>query len=169
MKVIFLDIDGVLNTSLTFKRKKLTGYPLIEIDDFRMSYLKELVVLTDAKIVLSATLRMHFTKVNGFLQPLDEKAVLLLNVFNSFGLEVYDITDCDPKRWRENEILKWLNMHDDVESFVIFDDEAYDLKIFQDHELVHIKTKYPCENEMENGLLLEHVQKAVNILYSAKV
>lgn len=45
MKVVFLDVDGVLNTSKTFERVyhsfKNTGKKELEIDSFRLEYLKK--------------------------------------------------------------------------------------------------------------------------------
>lgn len=47
MKVIFLDIDGVLNTDETIDRIDVeyikTGIKRIEIDEFRVEYLKQIV------------------------------------------------------------------------------------------------------------------------------
>ena len=53
MKVIFLDIDGVLN-SLDCK-EKIEGYLFVE--DKKIALLKELIDATGAKIVLSSTWR----------------------------------------------------------------------------------------------------------------
>lgn len=45
-KIIFLDIDGVLNTAFTRKRNE-------HIDDFRVKLLSDIVQQTNAKIVLT--------------------------------------------------------------------------------------------------------------------
>lgn len=73
MKVIFLDIDGVLNTARTFRRQhkiwKETGERGLEIDEFRVFYLQKIVEQTGAIIVLSSSWRNFLLKkmVNLFL------------------------------------------------------------------------------------------------------
>lgn len=73
MKIIFLDIDGVLNTIETFinrkKEYKETGILNVEIDEFRVQYLKQIIKETDAKIVLSSSWRHFFTKDNNIVIP----------------------------------------------------------------------------------------------------
>lgn len=54
-KVIFLDIDGVLNTSYTKYRDEV-------LDDFRLDYLAKIVNKTRAKIVLTSTWRYNLSK-----------------------------------------------------------------------------------------------------------
>ena len=64
MKVIFLDVDGVLNTSKTFIERKekhdKTGIWDLEIDEFRVEYLKQIIDATDAKVVLSSAWKKDF-------------------------------------------------------------------------------------------------------------
>ena len=69
MKVIFLDIDGVLNTSQTFieidNEFIKTGKRRIEIDLDRVELLKEIVDATGAVIVLSSSWRLSGKMENG--------------------------------------------------------------------------------------------------------
>ena len=162
MKVIFLDIDGVLNTVNTFKEKKC-GKIKIEIDEFRVEYLREIVEKTDAKIVLSSTWRMKFGEN---LVPLDDKAKELINIFSKYNLKFYDVTPIDKNRWRENEISSWLSQNREVSSFVIIDDDCFDLQTFKDSNLIHIKNKFSFTEN--NGLRKEHVDIAVSILNAKK-
>ena len=132
MKVIFLDIDGVLNTSKTFiERKKYwekTGIWTLEIDEFRVEYLRRIIDETGAKVVLSSTWKKDFENIDGKVVPIHEKGIELLNVLKKYDIELYDIL----KKWyslpREDLITIWLNEHTDVESFIIFDDETTHLK-----------------------------------------
>lgn len=58
MKVIFLDVDGVLNNVNTFIKKQKefkAGRKFLELDDNNINNLKTIVDATDAKIVLSST------------------------------------------------------------------------------------------------------------------
>lgn len=54
MKVIFLDVDGVLNSQDLFER---CGEELVPIDEENIRYLKEIVDATGAQIVLSSSWR----------------------------------------------------------------------------------------------------------------
>ena len=95
MKVIFLDIDGVLNTSQTFiKRKHIwetTGIWTLEIDEFRVEYLKRIIDRTGAEVVLSSTWKKDFENIDGKIVPIHEKGVALQNVLRKYGIELYDI------------------------------------------------------------------------------
>lgn len=158
MKVLFLDIDGVLNTSLTYfenKRKKVKNPSMdcLDIDEFRLRYLKEIVDSSSCQIVLTSSWRTFFHKEDGLLIGTG-KGKQLLDLFQKYGLSIYDITPFDSNRWRENEIERYLE-ENDVDSFVIVDDESVDLHKFRDH-LVLISTKYG-DFSSDNGLLEKHV------------
>lgn len=171
MKIIFLDIDGVLNTSETFKEIyyefKETGKRRVEIDLKRVEYLKRIVDATDAKIVLSSTWRFFFNKEDDKLIPRNKSAIDLVEILNNYELAIYDITPRDSKGMRCNEINAWL-YDKDVESFVIIDDDSFDLQEFVDKEL--IKTSFTKPDEMIKnmddcmGLCEEHIPKCINIL-----
>jgi len=126
MKVIFLDIDGVLNTKETYASIKKTqgsiGFFDIAIDLFRLGYLKEIIDQTDAKIVLSSSCRKLFIKESGKIVPASLKSRNLYNLFYKHGIEIFDITP-ENLPSREEEIKVWLSNNDDVEEFVIIDDD----------------------------------------------
>jgi len=168
MKLIFLDIDGVLNTSETFKKRyydyKKTGVYNLEIDEFRLNYLKEIIEKTNAKIVLSSTWRGYFKKIDEKIVPVHYKGEQLKNMFEKYELDIYDITSYDKNRYRENEIMEYLEKKEDVESFIVIDDECYDLKKFVDNELILIKNDCTSFNKLENGLLEYHAAEAINKL-----
>lgn len=170
MKIIFLDIDGVLNTSETFKRRyyeyKKTGILRLEIDEFRLNYLKMIVERTNAKIVLSSTWRSGFTKQDDKVIPIYYKSKQLVDMFNKYNLEIYDITPYDKNRCRENEILEYLEKSEDIESFIVIDDECKDLKKFIGNELIFIKNDCTSFNELENGFLEHHISLAISKLNS---
>ena len=175
MKVIFLDIDGVLNTSQTFvdihNEYKKTGIRRIEIDINRLILLKKIVEQTGAVIVLSSSLRKFGKMENGTCIPLNEKMADLIKLLKNYGLNIYDITPIDAKGNRQNEIDSWLK-DKNVESFIILDDCSSDLKRFVNKEL--IKTNFTINNEMnENidtcaGLCEHHVIEAIKKLNLTK-
>lgn len=154
MKIIFLDIDGVLNTIDTFKKRKdiynKTGLFIPRIDLFRVEYLKEIVDNTDAKIVISSTWR----KYNNDMKEIKK-------VFSLFGLEIFDVTCTDKSGKKYFEIIDWLRKHV-VDSFVILDDETYDLVCLEEYV---VKTR---ENFKASGLLEKHVSESINILNNSK-
>lgn len=128
MKVIFLDVEGVLNTRETYERVYRTrGYTTmidLELDMFRLGYLKQIIDETDAKIVLSSSFRHFFNKENDVVYPTSFKGKKLYDNFKRYEIEIYDITPIfNDKKTREEEIKEWLSNRDDIESFVIIDDE----------------------------------------------
>jgi hypothetical protein len=166
LKIIFLDIDGVLNISQTFidihKEWKQTAIRRIEIDEFRVELLADLVKETNSKIVLSSSWRMYW------IEPISNKAEEINEMFSKYGLEIYSITPRCKSSLRQDEIDLWLSEHDNIESFVIFDDDSFDLQKYIDTRL--IKTSFTKDGEMIMnmddccGLLPEHIEKAKEIL-----
>ena len=166
IKVIFLVIDGVLNTSETFKRRKeefdKTGVLGYRIDEFRVEYLKEIVDSTNAKIVLISVWRKDFDKINNNLICNGKDAIEIVEVLSKYGLEIYDIIN-PKKHFKQDGIKEWLDSHD-VNRFVIFDDESFDLMYYYDFL---IKTRN--SNREQVGLLQEHVLLAKSMLNNKKL
>lgn len=160
MKIIFLDIDGVLNTSKTFIERKQhwekTGVWTLEIDEFRVEYLKRIIDSTGAEVVLSSTWKKDFENVDGKVVPIHEKGKALQNILRKYDIELYDILKKVFSFSREELITIWLNEHPEVESFVIFDDETTHLKRFVDKEL--IKTSI-----LENGIMLKNMDDCIGL------
>lgn len=114
MKVIFLDIDGVLNSDEYFKKikgKKIEGIEN-EVDIEKIKLLKKAVVATRAKVVLISSWR---NKENG---------ILLKQLLMQYGI----LADSTPfiESERGKEIKQWLANHPATEDYVILDDEIFD-------------------------------------------
>ncbi len=170
MKVIFLDIDGVLNTPQTFieihNEYVKTGIKRIEIDLNRLTYLKRIVEQTGAVIVLSSSWRNLGKMENGSYIPLAPKMVALVDLFKKYGLSIYDITPKDIHGIRQNEIDLWLK-DKDIESFIILDDSYFDLQKFLHKELINTSLtlgSYPKNIENCTGLCEYHVMEAIKKL-----
>lgn len=152
MKIIFLDIDGVLN-SVRYDRQRTVNQG--NIDETRLQLIKELVEETKALIVLSSSWRKHWekdiTKCDAIGREINE-------VFAKYQLVIYDKTESLPSNDRAQEIRVWLEHQGDIEEYVIFDDIAFgwgdDL---QDHL---IKTN----PRIGFGLEEKHIQKAIELL-----
>lgn len=169
MKVIFLDMDGVLNTEQTFmdihKEWKETGKRRAEVDEWRVKLLGDLVKDTGAIVIMSSTWR------GGWIPPLNGKTKEANDIFEKYGVEIYDITPSIYRNgisWREDEINYWLSRHPCVEAFVIFDDELFDLTSYKDTNLIRTSTMTLNEDNTYSGevqgLMPEHIEKARAIL-----
>jgi hypothetical protein len=107
MKVIFLDVDGVLNDWDTPALSKYLWYK-----ESCMKQLQLLVKNTGAKIVVSSTWKYS-----------EELMTKLKNVLEKYGLSVYDVTpDLSDK---PPEIRAYLEVHPEVENYVILDDDDF--------------------------------------------
>lgn len=130
MRVVFLDVDGVLNSeafllTLDAKHHALGPHEGCEcyrlerqIDRHAVARLNRLITATDAKIVISSSWRK-------LLDPPELRRVLEDHglVADIIG-ETPDFTD-DPGLYgirRGHEIDAWLRDHPEVERFVILDD-----------------------------------------------
>ena len=123
LKIIFLDIDGVLN-SKQYKREIGSKFddPQYQIDPLAVKRLNAIVSATGAKIVISSTWRFSFIRYADALQRLQD-------CFADYGVD--EIIDYTPQilatdgtplvSFRADEIKEWLkdkqNLH-----FVVLDD-----------------------------------------------
>lgn len=149
MKVIFLDFDGVLNCEKYILRCNGCG---VTIDPTRMILLKQIVDVTDAKIVLSTSWREHWSRD---LAQCDSTGTLINSIFCTHGLQIFDKTPQLHAR-RETEIELWLNAHPETENFVVLDDGLLSADFLDGH---FVKT-----SNYFDGLDETDVQKAIEIL-----
>lgn len=139
MKYIFLDIDGVLN-SITFFKKHMVANKktLVEIDCETVKNLEEIVLKTNAEIVLSSTWRFFFRENKDGLIPLDKKATLLNDILNQHNIKM--VSKTDNLYSRSDEILKWLSDHE-YDDYIVLDDELSHLEKIKD-KVIHIDSRY---------------------------
>ena len=121
MKIIFLDIDGVLNSSEYRNRMGRKYYSEI-IDRSKMPLLKEIVEATDAKIVLSTSWRKFWNQGE---HQLDSIGQHINTVFAEFGLSVHSKTPVRENAGRSAEIAAWLDGKRYVEEYAILDDRDF--------------------------------------------
>ncbi len=161
MRIIFLDVDGVLNCNST--KERFQGF--IGIDD---KYVERLAVLVnesskeeDTQIVLSSSWRLDEVKggeiVHDALDYVKEK-------LSKQGLSIYDVTPYvkpTVNYTRGFEIQTWLNDKHDVSSFVVLDDE-----LFWDFKKLKI-TRHFVQTTFYGshaGLQDKHIKRALRIL-----
>ena len=122
MKVIFLDIDGVLNDNFT--QSKIFGYDFV--DDDKVERLKTIIDATGAKVVLSSTWRDGwYDWDNGRKTMSSEMFIELEKKLRDFGIELFDKTPMFKGHLsvRGQEIRYWLeHQTEEIESFVILED-----------------------------------------------
>ena len=124
MKVIFLDVDGVLNEESSHSR--CCGYR--GIDDSKVVNLAQIVRATEAKIVLISTWKDDWRRTDKTRQGM--LANYLENKLKKQRLVVWDKTESVDKESgfhlsRGEGILQYLAAHK-VERYVILDDFQFD-------------------------------------------
>ena len=123
MKIIFLDIDGVLNTDRQIRINNLEQIKDIKFDPIAMKNLKKIVEESKAKIVITSTWRVH-RQDNGYLWRELIRNFEMYNLDTNTLLDITPVIDRNMKtELREKEILDWLTKHKNIEKFVILDDQ----------------------------------------------
>ena len=152
MKVIFLDIDGVMNNNpFIVKTQHEEGFQayMSKFDPGCVKNLNRILdAVPDAKIVVSSSWRLHY-KTNSSLRRL-----LMEN-----GIDAGRFVGVTPKRGvhpeaRGNEIELWLREHDIVESLVILDDDS---------DMAHLLPRL-VQTDIESGLTEKDADKAIQML-----
>ncbi|SHN40290.1 HAD domain-containing protein [Rhizobacter sp. OV335] len=111
MKVLFLDIDGVLNSTRTCVA--FGGFPMqldhiAAFDQVAIRLLQRVCDNTGAKVVLSSAWRLHCN---------------FADAGRAFGLPIIDRTD-NGMGPRGSQIQRWLDARDDIEAYAIIDDDS---------------------------------------------
>ncbi len=144
MKVLFLDIDGVINTpgaelgfknmGMGFGRRKpreltedsiLTEYSRV-FDPSAIYHLGRIIRETEAKIVVSSTWRngSDLKEMKGwFLDPVIAEAII--GKTDSFYSTSHpDLVDKEGRVQRGEEIYAWVQEHSEVTKYAILDDDS---------------------------------------------
>jgi hypothetical protein len=160
MKILFLDIDGVLNSD----RYVGEWNPVTDssIDETRLPLLRRILEETGAVVVLSTSWRVHWHPDPDRRDPAWRKVG---DSLDRYGIEIYDRTPNYAKDGgvtrgdsRDSEIRGWLADHEgEVESFVILDDYGFGWGDLSDR-LVKTSPK------IGRGLTEDHVTDAIKLL-----
>ena len=155
MKVIFLDVDGVLNEVSTETRSP-SGFQ--GVDDNKIEQLARIVKKTGAVIVLSSTWRYEFMQDEP--NSVSPDGEYLVNKLKEHGLEIFGMTDNLGGHIRGKEIYKWLtNSPEPVSHYVILDDN-----FFRDFDYYLITKYWVRTNYLSGGLTKEAANRAIAIL-----
>ena len=159
-KVIFLDVDGVLNcaTSKSSCYDTVCGV-VTGIDSDKVKRLAKIVEATGAEIVLSSDWKDGWSKYYTSSKPSHAK-YLDNHLYKKGRLTIKDKTPNTNKgSWfRGEEILAYLRSHKDVENYVILDDT-----FFEDFSIKEI-SEHLVLTEYKVGLTDDDVEKAIKIL-----
>jgi len=157
MKVIFLDIDGVLNSQRLVEKNENE-----KIDINAVKLLKNLIDKSGAFVVMSSGRRLWF---DDNMVTDDAEAKYLYDILYQYGIDIYGKTpdfstdEIRTKRTfaevKAKEIIAWLENHCDVDKYVILDD--LDLKNDQINANL-------VQTDGEIGITEEDVKHAMDIL-----
>lgn len=147
-KIIFLDIDGVLNSiDLSLYKRSSEVEPtrlLNNVDPIRVGILKWIVDMTDAKIVISSSWR-HGKTPDWFI-----------GFFEGFNWCFPPVIGCTPDLdgIRGEEVKTYLDAnYNEPPPHVIFDDDS---DFYEDQPFIHVSRI--------TGLSLKHAIKAIDYL-----
>ena len=172
MKIIFLDIDGVLNSEKWYIERfdknlypNLENYPLCEFDPLAIEQLNLLTDKTNAKIVISSTWRMGRTidELKKLFEEVGIKGEIIgitphLTFNDGYGVErgneINILIDLNCIRWWD-KIFDEKEKNITLESYVILDDDP-DMLLEQKDNFVRTSWR--------DGLTALHTRKAIKIL-----
>ena len=144
MKVIFLDIDGVV---CLHKDKKNWDNDEEVFDEDCCKRLKEIMQATGSKLVLSSSWRLF-----------PESIEYVFDQFEPYGITPKDFIGITPLLGeRGAEILQYLESRRDIDSFIALDDEMYDCESFPYYRLILTET-HSGITEVIRDLCIERLQ-----------
>ena len=117
--VVFLDIDGVLNTRTTVKS---TPKGRVGIDDARVAILAKTIEKYGGEVVLTSDWKN--------LKSTDEDYCYLLERLEKYGLTISGHTK-DNNRARGAGVVEYLKEHPEIEEYVILDDNTFDFSDYR--------------------------------------
>lgn len=148
--VIFLDIDGVIQSPRYSTAVDECGFVSV-FEPAAMHMVRNLIIKANCHVVISSSWR------HGPDDPRELK-----QIFRCCGFK--DIANAFHHDWRTksidgltrgHEIAEWLSRHQDIENYLILDDDPSMLPEQADHFV---------QTDSDNGILLAHYDKARTIL-----
>ena len=128
-KVIFLDVDGVLNSNRSTE-------PTIAED--MVKRLAHIVEKTEASIVLSSSWRYEYVRhINPEPDYYDKDIDYLITILKKYGLKIADTTPLsyiNGANSRPYKIRTWLAGRANVKRFVILDDDFWHWNYLEDFQ-----------------------------------
>lgn len=160
MKIVFLDIDGVLNTSYT--KETFQGYTGIDntcIQSFS-EFVKKANEIEKTEVVLTSSWRLGENKDGNTVM---DGYQYIYDTLESVGITLFDVTPVCVNEGRGAEITKWLYDHKDlnITGYVVLDDVLHtDYRTLGISKRL-IRTSWGSPN---GGFRKKHIEKALEIL-----
>lgn len=166
MKILFLDVDGVLNCTDTFRRRHAAweatgeefkdpirfGWPLGHLDENLVPLLNPICEQTGCNIVVSSTWR-NLCQLSEFKGWLKQKGF-------AYSDKIIDVTPTLNLSTQEDqrglEIKQWLSNKPEVIAYCILDDDGFDIIGIHPNNYVHVR--------FDEGLTTEEVKFAIAML-----
>lgn len=162
-KVIFLDVDGVLNDDGPNRNDQ--G---IVIDQRFIRNLKDIIAKTGAEVVLSSSWRYSYGKFAcEKFQGDDENVEIFLNSLDMYDIKIAGATPYlfNGHDMRPFEIASWLAHRPEVENYVVLDDETFwDWKWLKPHVVCTSQEMKYQKGGYVKGLDEKCAARAVEIL-----
>ncbi len=160
MKIIFLDIDGVLNSEASMRDLGIKNLWNDNPHPMHIKWLNKIVEETGAKIVISSTWRTSgsATMFNRLLTLLGCKGYVIdrtpsLGTFRGTEIKTWLLTHADNLiKYKDSQ---WHSWNEPVETFVILDD---------DNDMLELSATNLVLVNDGTGLQEEHAIKAIEIL-----
>lgn len=162
MKVIFLDVDGVLNVMSDSYRTFMKPYGE-HIEPWLVQRLNYIVEKTDSKIVISSSWKSCMDDLEK--QMKDQGFKYWDNVIGRTPFSGEMNETGEESGYRGLQINEWLKIHNffDIESFVVIEDEIDDVC---GNRCNVISRESVVEVDMNEGLTHKNVVDAIDILNS---
>lgn len=153
LKVLFLDIDGVLLPGRAYMLPNQTNNPYVTVfDPCAVSMLNSALAKQGRKIVVHSSWVKHWTKQEILAHLLGQ------------GLREEDFHDdwyTDPRfHWRYDRVRDWMSRHKEVTDWIVVDDEvpssAEDLKFLQGHVIF---------TDFDEGITLKNYRQLLDGTY----
>lgn len=162
MKVIFLDIDGVLNSNFwndTHQREISDG---TLIDEEKVMLLGQLIRDTSAKVILHSGWKFWF---DSEVKPLRREAERLISMLEKEGIKVNGVTPDHTTEeirkskkfslFKASEILAWVSQYDNIEKWIVIDDLDLHNEEIRKHQIL---------TDASIGLTVENICEAERLL-----
>ncbi len=162
MKVVFLDIDGVLNSNFWNQdhTKEISEGKYVDSDKVKL--LAKIIKASDASIILHSGWRFWFDENN---RPTRKEAEYLETSLRKYGLSIQgatpNLTTEEIRKTKKfskvkaEEILTWIQNHDGIDGWVVLEDLDLNNSIVEKHQV---------RTDSEHGLTENDVIKALEIL-----
>lgn len=161
MNIIFLDVDGVLNSMAFFEQNNGKGHAMIS--DYNLQMLAKIYHTCNAKIVLSSSWRTLDVPDDVHVHWMYQ---YLVDALARYDMEIISKTP-ELEMNRPLEIKTWLDNQSNKEEirFVSLDDD-FPKEEYEKYGIGEclVRTKYFCDDIADGGLQQKHVDDAIGIL-----